>query len=350
MPGTRETLKNFKREWTDAVRQGLLAVLDEKRITGQEWESLTSIEFATDDALHVYLRDLYDYLFGGSEQRPVLPGDGLERPCLVAGGRLSEIPRECTVRRGQVTRLPFGSFEGVSAVPARGGLPVRAESPPFPVKGEVALFHGKLYRTRPAVGLRPCVELLPEPGCPAPEGLAPGEAANGSVGYPAPPERLEAWYALRWTFRWHDEPFECAVATAGTLTGDYLVYQGRTYPAAAEADASGLIALTTGPDRPGGFVDDPRDSGSGQFLAAPEQLDAWYRTHWTFRWKGGPFDAVGTVDGRIRGVYTGGSWGFADNHMLTEERAPDGFRYTVTAGLRGVTDFEERRTDLLANQ
>ncbi|MFF4583607.1 hypothetical protein ACFY15_35375 [Streptomyces sp. NPDC001373] len=131
----------------------------------------------------------------------------------------------------------------------------------------------------------------------------------------------------------------------------YAVYQGRTYPAAAEADASGLVALSTGPDRPEGLVADPRDSGSGQFLAAPEQLDAWYRTHWTFRWKGGPFDAVGTVDGRVKGVYTGGSWGFADNNMLNEERAPDGsgFWYTVTVGLNGVTDLEQHRTDLPAD-
>ncbi|MFD3942772.1 hypothetical protein [Streptomyces sp. NPDC058579] len=281
---------------------------------------------------------------------------------------------------------------------------------PFPDKGEVAVFHGKLYRTRPAVGLWPSVELLPEPGCPAPEGLAPREAADGSVGYPVAPERLEAWYAVRWTFRWRGELFDCAAAAPATLTGDYLgsdepfakahlkrrgiryrgvfprgevtdleehredllqplhalvrrlaevdhfrpkayaVYRGRTYPAAAEADASGLIALTTGHDRPEGLVADPRDPSGEHFLAAPEQLDAWYRTHWTFRWKGGPFDAVGTVDGWIKGVYTGGSWGFADNFQLTDESAPGYTRYTVRAGLKGVTDLEQHRTDLLADQ
>ncbi|MEV6668672.1 hypothetical protein [Streptomyces sp. NPDC051162] len=283
---------------------------------------------------------------------------------------------------------------------------------PFLVKGESAVFHGDLYRTRDAVGLWPCVELLPEPGRPAPEGLAPREAADGSVGYPVAPERLEAWYAVTWTFRWRGELFECTAATPTTLTGDYLgsdehfakehlkrlvidyygvfprdevteleehredllqplhvmvqrlteadhfrpktyaVYHGRTYPAAAEADASGLIALTTGDDRPEGLVADPRDPGAGHFLAAPEQLEAWYRIHWTFRWRGGPFDAVGAVDGRIKGVYTGGIWGFADNMMLTDESSPDGgqTRYTVRAGLGGVTDLEQHRTDLLAEQ
>ncbi|GAA3087140.1 hypothetical protein GCM10020000_87390 [Streptomyces olivoverticillatus] len=130
----------------------------------------------------------------------------------------------------------------------------------------------------------------------------------------------------------------------------YAVLRGRTYPAAAEADASGLIALTTGDDRPADLVADCRDPDAGNFLATPEQLDAWYRTHWTFRWKGGPFDAVGTVDGRIKGVYTGGSWGFADNMMLTDETALSGYtRYTVQAGLKGVTNLEQHRTDLLVN-
>ncbi|MDA5285005.1 hypothetical protein [Streptomyces sp. Isolate_45] len=286
-------------------------------------------------------------------------------------------------------------------------------SRPFPVKGEVAVFHGDLYRTRPAAGLWPCVELLPESDRPAPAGLAPRESANGSVGYPVPPERLEVWYAVRWTFRWRDELFECTAAAPTTVSGDYLgsdehfarehlkrrgirycgvfprdevtelaehredllqplhdlvrrlaevdhfrpkayaVYHGQTYPAAAEVDASGLIALSTGHDRPEDLVADPRDPDAGHFLAAPEQLGAWYRIHWTFRWQGGPFDAVGTVDGMIKGVYTGGSWGFADSWGLTDETGRDAAaqtRYTAMVDLDGVTDLEQHRTDLLANQ
>ncbi|MFJ3837519.1 hypothetical protein ACIPY6_18635 [Streptomyces sp. NPDC090054] len=282
---------------------------------------------------------------------------------------------------------------------------------PDPVKGEVAVFRGEPYRARGAAGLWPCVELLPERDRPVPEGLALRESVDGSVGYPVPPERLEAWYAVTWTFRWRGEPFEFVAAKPATLMGQYLgsdehfakehlkrlvfnyrgvfprdevtdleehqedllqpllalvrrlaevdhfrpkayaVYHGRTYPAAAETGTSGLIALTTGQDRPEGLVADPRDPGGEHFLAAPEQLDAWYRTHWTFRADGGPFDAVGTVDGRIKGVYTGGSWGFADNRMLTEEKGPDGVRrYTALVDLDGVTELEEHRTDLPANR
>ncbi|MGK5545453.1 hypothetical protein ACSNOH_12070 [Streptomyces sp. URMC 127] len=282
----------------------------------------------------------------------------------------------------------------------------------FPVKGEVAVFHGDRYRARAAVGLWPCVELLPDPGRPAPEGLAPREAADGSVGYPVAPERLEAWDAVTWTFRWRGELFECTAATPTTLSGDYLgsdehfakehlkrlaityygdfprdevtelemhredliqplqalvrrldefdhfrpkafaVHHGRTYPAADQADASGLVALTAGDDRPEELVADPRDPSGERFMAAPEQLDAWYRTYWTFRWEGGPFDAVGTVDGRIKGIYTGRSWGFVDNFQLDPEKGPDGVRtqYTITVDLDGVTDLEQHRTDLLADK
>ncbi|MEX2980998.1 hypothetical protein [Streptomyces sp. C36] len=283
---------------------------------------------------------------------------------------------------------------------------------PSPVKGQAAVFQGDRHPARGAVGLWPYVELLPEPGRPAPEGLAPREAADGSVGYPVAPEHLEAWYAVTWRFRWRGELFKCSAATPTTLEGDYLgsdehfakehlkrlvtdyygvfprdevtdleehhedllqplharvrrldevdhfrpkayaVHRGRTYPAAAEADASGLIALATGDDRPEDLVADSRNPDAGHFLATPEQLDSWYRTHWTFRVYGEPFDIVGTVDGRIKGVYTGGSWGFVGHSgIVSEEMGPDGVRqYTVETGLGGLTDLEQHRTDLLANQ
>ncbi|MGW6565564.1 hypothetical protein [Streptomyces sp. NPDC054975] len=75
MSATRETLKHFKPEWTDAVRRGLVSVLNEKQLTAEEYESLTSIEFGTDAALYTYLQDVYDFLFGGSEKQPVIPED-----------------------------------------------------------------------------------------------------------------------------------------------------------------------------------------------------------------------------------------------------------------------------------
>ncbi|MEU1375959.1 hypothetical protein ABZ442_20205 [Streptomyces triculaminicus] len=280
----------------------------------------------------------------------------------------------------------------------------------FPVKGKVAVFRGKHFRARGAAGMWPYAELLPGPDRPAPEGLAPREGADGSVGYPVAPERLDAWEAVHWTFRWRGELFKCTAATTATYSGNYLgsdehfakehlkrlaityrgvfprtevteltlhredliqplhalvrrldeadhfrprtyaVHRGRTYPAADEADASGLIALTTGDDRPKDLIADPQDPGGERFLATPAQLDAWYRTYWTFCWERGPFDAVGTVDGRLKGVYTGGSWGFADSWQLTHEPEPGAYtRYTVTADLDGVTDLEHQRTDLIAS-
>ncbi|MEH6376227.1 hypothetical protein V7793_18145 [Streptomyces sp. KLMMK] len=92
----------------------------------------------------------------------------------------------------------------------------------FPVKGEVAVFRGKHYPARGAAGLWPCAELLPKPGSPAPEGLTPREGADGSVGYPVAPERLDAWDAVHWTFRWRGELFKCTHATTTIYEGDYL--------------------------------------------------------------------------------------------------------------------------------
>ncbi|RKE18353.1 hypothetical protein [Streptomyces sp. TLI_171] len=267
----------------------------------------------------------------------------------------------------------------------------------YPVKGEVAAFRGVRYPARAAAGRWPAVDLLPSPGFAPPEGVAPHLAADGSIaGYPVPPEQLEAWYAVRWTFRWRGELFECTDRTGTTMSGDYLgddlefarahlkrriigyrgafpldevtdptehredllaprlalvrrlaeadhfrpgayaVLHGTTHRAAAAVDPSGAVALV-GPD-------------GAQRAAAPGQLDAWYLVGWTFQWQGGPFAAVGTVEGRIKGVYTGGSWGFADSNQLDQEPAPDGVhqQYTVEADLDSVTDLQQHRTDLLA--
>ncbi len=282
----------------------------------------------------------------------------------------------------------------------------------YQVKGEVASFRGRRFPARAATGLWPYIELLPELDSLPPEGIAPRYGADGSVvGYPLPPERLDAWYAVRWTFRWRGESFECTHRTDSTVSGNYLgsdegfakaylkrrvigyrgdfslgevteltehredllgpllalvrrlaeanhfqpvayaVHRGTTYRAAAEADASGRIALTGVAPDAAGLPVDPHEGGN-RHLAAPRQLDAWYRTHWTFRWQGSPFDAVGTVDGRIKGVYTGASWGFVDGHQLNQETAPDGTHshYTVEVALGSVTDLEQHRTDLLASR
>lgn len=73
MSATREALRHFKPEWTEAVRQGLVSVLNEKQLTTDEYSSLTAFEFATDDALHAYLQDVDDFLFTGSPKQPVPP-------------------------------------------------------------------------------------------------------------------------------------------------------------------------------------------------------------------------------------------------------------------------------------
>ncbi|MFD0562287.1 hypothetical protein ACFQ2M_09860 [Kitasatospora saccharophila] len=63
----------------------------------------------------------------------------------------------------------------------------------------------------------------PRPRRPRPRGRRPRLAADGSVlGYPLPPERLDAWYAVHWTFHWRGEPFECTDRVDTTVSGNYL--------------------------------------------------------------------------------------------------------------------------------
>jgi len=206
---------------------------------------------------------------------------------------------------------------------------------------QFAVFRGATHPARPAAGHWPCVELLPG-------------------GDRLPPERLDAWYAVRRTFRWRGEPFELTGRTATTVSGHYLGgdrefaerHLGRritghrgTFPLAEATDPEEhredllgpLLALLRRLAEADHYRPATRTAPGGR-----------YRVHWTFRWQGGPFEALGTVEGRIKGVYTGGSQGFADAHQLDREPAPDGThaRHTATVDLDAVTDLTRHRTDL----
>lgn len=133
----------------------------------------------------------------------------------------------------------------------------------------------------------------------------------------------------------------------------FAVYGEHTYRASAEANSSSLIALTVDRDDdpvPQGLERDVRDASGRTYLAGVDQLAEWYSTRWTFGWRGGPFDVIGVVGDRIKGRYTGGQWGFADNFFLTQEREPDGTRwmYTMLVYQEAITDLTEHRVDLLA--
>ncbi len=133
------------------------------------------------------------------------------------------------------------------------------------------------------------------------EETRPREPASGSAGCPVAPERrVTDHYGVcprdevtEPEDHHEDLPQPLHVLVRRPAEADRVrseasaAYLSPTYPAAAEADASGLIALTTGDGRPEALGADPRDPDAGHFPAAPEQLDAWHRTHWTVRRQGG---------------------------------------------------------------
>ncbi|WP_042427134.1 hypothetical protein [Streptacidiphilus anmyonensis] len=126
--------------------------------------------------------------------------------------------------------------------------------------------------------------------------------------------------------------------------GDFAIYQGSVY--GVFGDGGSLeVSLTLEPDDPvpAGLRPDP-NAPARVFYATPDQLEAWYRTRWTFLWRGQPFDAVGSGEGQITGWYAGKElWLIADHLRRIEASA-----YLGTFPLDEVTDLTEHRTDLLA--
>lgn len=81
------------------------------------------------------------------------------------------------------------------------------------------------------------------------------------------------------------------------------------------------------------------------YLVHPDQLDAWYRSHWTYTWHGQPFTSIGASgDDAVHGYCTGSSVSFANEH-LTRVGATE---YEGTVALGEVEDLTEHREDLLA--
>jgi hypothetical protein len=80
------------------------------------------------------------------------------------------------------------------------------------------------------------------------------------------------------------------------------------------------------------------------YLVHPGQLDAWYRSRWTYTWRGEPFTSIGVSDDMLTGSYTGANAAFAKEH-LTRVGAVE---YEGTVPLAEVEDLTEHREDLLA--
>ncbi|WP_042379762.1 hypothetical protein [Streptacidiphilus melanogenes] len=127
--------------------------------------------------------------------------------------------------------------------------------------------------------------------------------------------------------------------------GEFAVHQGNLYAVFGDGDSSrvSLALIEEGDPVPADLTPDP-NAPTRVFFAAPEQLEAWYRTRWTFRWHGQPFDAVGSAGGQITGWYAGQElWRVADHLRRIEADA-----YLGTFPLDEIRGLTEHRTDLLA--
>ncbi|MFZ3561655.1 MULTISPECIES: hypothetical protein [unclassified Streptomyces] len=69
----RPTLHMFRPEYVAAVREGLKSVLADGELSTADYERITDIEFASHEALHAYLRELYEYLFETGQRQPSPP-------------------------------------------------------------------------------------------------------------------------------------------------------------------------------------------------------------------------------------------------------------------------------------
>lgn len=206
------------------------------------------------------------------------------------------------------------------------------------------------------------------------------------------PDRLDAWFTSRWTFRWRGEPFESRGLAEGDLRGvytggdvefaqrhlrqEFTEHRGRfplaevtelaeqrdsLFPrfrqeqqlmAQAQKYRSGTFARYQGRTYPTG--DAPNEVGRLTLSGPPElgpinvalgEVEDWYSTLWTFRWWGEPFEVVDVTQGRLKGLYTGGQAHFAWDYLRLE---PGGRQdYTILLSEETVEELTEHRVDLL---
>ncbi|MCM3266494.1 MULTISPECIES: hypothetical protein [Streptomyces] len=69
----RPTLHAFRREYVDAVREGLISVLRSRELSIGDYERLTDIQFDNEESLYAYLEDMYRYLFEDGAEQPLPP-------------------------------------------------------------------------------------------------------------------------------------------------------------------------------------------------------------------------------------------------------------------------------------
>lgn len=122
------------------------------------------------------------------------------------------------------------------------------------------------------------------------------------------------------------------------------VYRGAPYQAGGSERIKPLITLIPEDEDPVPADLEPYHAGDDTlYLVNPAQLDAWYRSHWTFTWRGEPFTSIGSSDDMIGGYYEGSNVVFADEHL----KRTGATEYRGHVPLAEVEDLTEHREDLL---
>lgn len=126
--------------------------------------------------------------------------------------------------------------------------------------------------------------------------------------------------------------------------GNYVVYQGHVYRAYGDTTSSEIaLEMEDGQPIPEDLEPDPQDPDRIR-LADPAQVDEWYSSTWTFRWRGELFSCYRVRGDRVTGLYIGGNGAFA-NEYLDRVGATD---YEGRFLRAEVTDPSEHRVDLLS--
>ncbi|MFG2894561.1 hypothetical protein [Streptomyces sp. NPDC048248] len=69
----RPTLHAFKPEYVERVREGLETVLRDRQLSTSDYETITDIEFDSEEALYSYLQEIFRYLFENRKEQPMPP-------------------------------------------------------------------------------------------------------------------------------------------------------------------------------------------------------------------------------------------------------------------------------------
>jgi hypothetical protein len=123
------------------------------------------------------------------------------------------------------------------------------------------------------------------------------------------------------------------------------VYHGAPYQAGGSERIKPLISLIPEDEDPIPAGLEPYRAGDDTiYLVDPAQLDAWYRSRWTFTWRGEPFTSIGASSDTVTGYYEGSNAAFADENLTRTGTT----EYRGTVPLAEVEDLTEHREDLLA--